>query len=75
MFNKTFFGQQVKALRLHKKLKQEELAIQLNVGKSTISRIENAERAVSLDLLIILADYFDVSIDYLVGRTNDLRRH
>jgi len=53
-----------------KRLNQHGLALKLNVSQSTISYYETGERKPDLDFLIQLVDYFDVSIDYLVGRSN-----
>lgn len=43
----------------------------LNMSQNTISRYETGERQPGITELILLADYFDVSIDYLVGRTEN----
>ncbi len=75
MFPKEIFGRNVASLRRQKGLSQTKLGNQLGVTKATISRIESANRAVSADVLIALADYFDVSLDYLVGRSDDPKRH
>lgn len=48
----------------------EELAKAIHGTKAAISNFENNNKKPSLDALIALADYFDVSIDYLVGRTD-----
>ena len=47
------------------------MALDLNMNQNTISRYENMEREADYATLISLADYFDVSLDYLLGRTND----
>lgn len=52
-------------------LSQEELAQKLNVSKQTISNWENGNRIPDAQTLILLADIFDVSTDYLLGRTDD----
>lgn len=46
------------------------LAIELNMNQNTISRYETGKREADYKTLIQLADYFDVSIDYLLGRTD-----
>jgi len=61
--------ERLKELREFKRLNQHGLALKLNVSQSTISYYETGERKPDLDFLIQLADYFDVSIDYLVGRS------
>lgn len=45
----------------------------LNMNQNTISRYETGEREADYDTLIALADFFDVSIDYLLGRTDNPR--
>ena len=58
--------ERVKRLRELKRLNQHGLALKLNVSQSTISYYETGVRKPDLDFLIQPADYFDVSIDYLV---------
>lgn len=43
----------------------------LSLNQNTISRYENEERQADYDTLIRIADYFDVSLDYLLGRTDN----
>ncbi len=75
MFNKKLFGQRIHTLRLRKNESQQELASHLGIGKSAVSMIENGQRAASAEILTALADYFDVSLDYLVGRSDNPQRH
>ena len=75
MFQKKIFGQRIAMLRMSAGIRQEQLGKKFDVTKATISRIESADRAPSTDLLCALADYFDVSLDYLVGRSDDPARH
>lgn len=58
-------------LRESKDWSQAELARRLDVNKSVMNRIESGERKVSSDELKKLSDIFDVSTDYLLGRTED----
>ena len=60
----------LKELREEKSLNQQGLAMKLNVSQSTVSYYETGERKPDLDALIQLADFFDVSMDYLTGRSN-----
>lgn len=60
----------LKALRKERKISQIRLAIDLNLNQNTVSRYENLEREADYKTLILLADYFNVSIDYLLGRTD-----
>lgn len=59
----------LKELRKKRKISQVKLALDLNMNQNSISRYENLEREADYDTLIRLADYFDVSIDYLLGRS------
>ena len=58
----------LKELRKQKNISQLKLAIDLNMSQNTISRYENGEREPGINELIRIANYFNVSIDYLVGR-------
>ncbi len=57
----------LKELRLEKSLTQEELAKQLNFSMSVVNKWENGKKNPSVDSLKILAKYFGVTIDYLLG--------
>ena len=60
----------LKKLRKEKNISQLKLAIDLNMNQNTISRYENMEREADYKTLIKFADYFGVSVDYLLGRTD-----
>ena len=60
----------LKQLRKERKLSQLQLAFDLNMNQNTVSRYENLERQADYDTLIRFADYFGVSLDYLLGRTD-----
>ena len=64
----------LKKLRKMRKISQLKLALDLNMNQNSISRYENCEREADYETLIKFADYFDVSLDYLLGRTNDLTK-
>ena len=61
----------LKELRKSKRIIQQRLAIELNLIQNTISRYESGERQADYKTLIALADYFQVSIDYLLERTDN----
>lgn len=61
----------LKELRKERKISQLKLAIDLNMNQNSISRYENEERQADYATLIRLADYFNVSVDYLLGRTEN----
>ena len=60
----------LKYLRKTRKISQLRLALDLNMNQNTISRYENLEREADYETLIKFADYFDVSLDYLLGRAD-----
>ena len=61
----------LKKLRKERNISQLKLALDLNMNQNTISRYENTERQADYETLIRFADYFNVSLDYLLGRTED----
>ena len=61
----------LKTLRKKKRISQLMLALDLNMNQNTISRYENMEREADYETLIKLADYFNVSLDYLLGRCDE----
>lgn len=72
--NLNIFSVRLKTLRNESKVSSSSLASSVGVSRPAISQFENAANAPSIDTLIALADYFDVSIDYLVGRSDDPAR-
>lgn len=60
----------LKELRKKRKISQLKLALDLNMNQNTISRYENLEREADYKTLIRFADYFGVSLDYLLGRSD-----
>ncbi len=60
----------IRDLREDADLKQREIANYLLCDQSLYSKYERGERVLPLDLAVKLADYYHVSLDYLVGRTN-----
>ena len=60
----------LKELRKMKNISQLKLALDLNMNQNSVSRYENMEREADYETLIKFADYFDVSLDYLLGRTD-----
>ena len=63
----------LRELRKQLGLSQLKLALDLNMNQNTISRYECGEREAYYATLIRLADYFDVTIDYLLERTDNPR--
>jgi len=63
------FGKRVAELRKEQKISQEELAKKVDVHQNVIGRYERGEAKPSLEVASKLADIFNVSLDYLVGKT------
>lgn len=61
----------LKSLRKSRHLSQVRLAMELNVNQNTISRYENEKIEADYKMLVVIADFFDVSVDYLLGRTDN----
>lgn len=64
------FDKILKMLRNEKNMSQQELADALGISKSSINMYERGERQPNFETLETIADYFNVDIDYLLGRTN-----
>lgn len=64
------FSKRLKELRNQKGIYQKELAEVLGVSRPTITQYEQGKRNPDTDMLNKIADYFEVSVDYLLGRTN-----
>ena len=62
----------IKWLREDRGITQLELAKYLNVTQTTYSKYELEKINISIDILVKLADYFEVSLDYLVGRNKNM---
>ena len=61
----------LKELRKKKNITQLKLGLELGMTQNTIRRYESGEREADYKTLILFADYFNVSIDYLLERTDD----
>lgn len=64
-------GERIARLREQRGMSQPQLAKELNVATSTIGMWETGKRGLKDESLRILADFFNVSTDYLLGRTDD----
>lgn len=71
----SYFSERLKATRQEQKLTQKNLAEYLKIQERAYQNYEYGNREPSLDTLIKIADYFNVSLDYLVGRSDDPTRH
>ena len=67
--------QNMKNIREDNEIRQKKIAEYLGVSQNTYSQYENGVISISPEMLIKLGDYFDVSVDYLLGRTNNKKRY
>lgn len=65
------FGERLKELRLEKKVPQKELATYLGISVRGYQFYESEDNEPNIKMLIALADFYGVTIDYLVGRTDE----
>ncbi|MCI6972784.1 MAG: helix-turn-helix domain-containing protein [Clostridiales bacterium] len=61
----------LRGIREDRDIKQKEIAKYLNVSQNTYSQYETGVISLTADILLKLADYYSVSIDYLLDRTNN----
>ncbi|WYQ41278.1 helix-turn-helix transcriptional regulator [Bacillus sp. FSL W7-1321] len=71
----TTFSKRLKELRTSKKIRQKDIAKALEISDRAYRFYETGDRFPDFQGIIILADLFDVSIDYLVGRSEDPKRY
>lgn len=75
LFEDKLIHERLKSLRLQKGTTQKEIAEKIGVSPVSVQRFEYGTVRPSLEKLIALADFFGVSLDYLVGRSDDPTRH
>ena len=63
----NFFGKKLRELRIEKGLSQRKLGELFNVCNQSVSFWETGSREPDLDTLKLIAEFFDVSTDYLLG--------
>lgn len=61
----------LKSIRNKRGISQQALANALGITQQSVNKYENHKIEPDIDTLIAIANYFDVSVDYLVGRTNE----
>jgi len=72
MYDKNIFSTRLKQLRELKGVSTQKLADAIGLkSKGSITQFEKTMTSPSVDTLVAIADYFNVSLDYLVGRSND----
>ena len=72
--NRIVLANNVKRLRSKLKIRREELSLALGFDNSYISKLEKGKINITIDKLSVIADYFNVSIDYLLERTDNTKR-
>ncbi len=65
----------LRAIREDKDISQKTIAKYLNISQNTYSQYETGVISLTAETLIKLADFYDVSIDYLLNRTNNPKKH
>lgn len=70
----VLFNIRLKQIRKEFKVTQKQVAEQIGTTEQNFQRYERGSQQPTLPVLIALADYFDVSLDYLVGRSDDPTR-
>lgn len=68
---KRGIAMRIKDLREDSDITQQTIADYLNIKQNTYSQYENGQRQLPIDILIKIAEYYDVSTDYLLGLTNE----
>lgn len=63
------FGDIIKELRIEKNISQDTLAKDLDVSPALVSKWENHSSTPGPEMLVYISDYFNVSVDYLVGKS------
>lgn len=74
MFRQEIFCERLRTLRLSQNLTLEQLANELSLVKQTIGNWEKGVRTPGLEASIALAEFFNVSLDYLVGLSDNPKR-
>jgi len=69
------FGERLKMLRTHSRMTKKQMADKLNITERAYRRYEDNDSTPRHGNLIALAAFFDCSIDFLVGRTNNPLSH
>ena len=69
--NTSTVGTNLRKIRTLSTLSLKDVADDLGIQKGTLGNIERSDKSPSLDMLFKLANYFCISVDYLLGRTDD----
>ncbi len=69
--NTKIIGENLRKIRTSSYLSLQNIADDIGIQKGTLGNIERGDKAPSLGMVFKLADYFCISVDYLLGRSND----
>lgn len=73
-YNTKESGKRIKDLRKQRGITQEKLAEELGITREFVGRIETGKNGASVDLFVMLSQFFDVSLDYLIlGRERKVK--
>lgn len=70
-FNMMTWNEKLRCERLSKGLSQKQVAEQLQISRTGYANYEHGTREPSFDVLRRICDFYDISADYLIGRTDD----
>ena len=73
--NEILKYQRIRDLREDKDLSQKDVAQYLNIRQNTYSRYETNERNMPPEIMDKLADFYNTSVDFLMGRTDEKKPH
>ena len=59
-------GKRIQQLRINRAYTQDEIAATINIDRSFLSRIESGKKGCSVDMLVQLSEFFQVSLDFLI---------
>ncbi len=65
----------IKLIRISRDITQLKVQMDTGINQSTISKYETGETIPTVENLILLADYYDTSLDYLMDRTNVIKKY
>ncbi len=65
------FGQKIHALRVENHLTQEQVSVQIHVSRTCYANYEGGRRIPSYSVIVLLADLYHVSVDYLIRDCNE----
>lgn len=73
MYNVEEVGARLKKLREHQRMSQYELADAIGISRESIARYETGKRGITVEVLDIYSDYFNVSVEYIMYGTDEKR--